>query len=56
MWRQHIDHIQDMTVSPKLNTATQSPSECTVSDQDNPDSVSDPFMFDSATEASPPKV
>ena len=55
MWRRHIDHIQDMTVSPKLNTATQNPSECTVSDQDNPDSASDAFMFDSATEVSPPE-
>ena len=53
MWRCHIDHIQDITVSQELNTATQIPSESPVSDQDNADSPSDAFMFDSATEALP---
>ena len=53
MWSHHIDHIQDMTVSQELNTATQISSECPVSEQDNADSASDAFMFDSVTEASP---
>lgn len=34
MWRHHIDHIQDTTVSHELNT-TQSPSKCPALDQDS---------------------
>ena len=43
MWRRHVDYIQDiLNVSQELNTAP-------VSDQDNADSTSDAYMFDSAT-------
>ena len=37
MWRRHVDHIQDMTVSPELNADPQSSNESTSLAQDTND-------------------
>ena len=49
MWRRHVDHIQDMTVTHELNPDSQICHDSTSSDQDS-DAM---FLSDSNAEVSP---
>ena len=52
MWRRHVDHIQDMTVSPELNADPQSSNESTSLDQDTTDFYAS-LLSDSTTNNQP---
>ena len=49
MWRRHVDHIQDMTVSPELNADPASSNESISLDQDTSD-LDASLLSDSTTD------